>query len=100
MPRYDYRCAECGDITELVHSISHCDVSRICLKCGGTLTRCVNAPHIDGSNIYPFNFWNAKLPGGKFAVEVRSKSEHKALLESRGLDSPVLAKWGTNRIRA
>lgn len=95
MPRYDYECPECFEIIELVHSIRDCEEERRCPLCCSTLVRQISSPHVEGSYIYPFRFWNARLPGGAKSVEVNNRYEHRKLLESRGLDSPVIAKRKT-----
>lgn len=89
MPRYDYCCGECGFFEEISHTIKQCDVERSCPICSGVFVRLMNAPYIEGS-FYPFKFWNAKMPEGRFSVEFNNKSEHKEFLAKRGLDSPVV----------
>ena len=53
MPLYDYRCAKCGQTTEVRHGFndSHTDP---CSKCGGEMSRVFNpAPIIfNGSGFY------------------------------------------------
>lgn len=34
MPRYDYRCQNCGEVTEFIHSIKKNHVNKPCPKCG------------------------------------------------------------------
>lgn len=100
MPRYDYMCGVCGMEREITHSISTCDERRSCEKCKGVLTRIINLPHVEGSSIYPFQFWNAKLPGGKTSMEIRNKAHHQEVLAKRGLTAPNIPNWGTKRIPA
>jgi putative FmdB family regulatory protein len=53
MPLYDYRCAQCGAVTEIRHGFndSHQDP---CAACGGTMSRVFNpAPIVfKGSGFY------------------------------------------------
>lgn len=99
MPRYDYTCEQCKKTIEVIHPIRDCTKKRKC-SCGGQLSREVNAPHVEGSLIYPFKLWNIKLPPGKFSVEVRNKAEHQAILKRNKLESPAITKWGTRREQA
>ncbi len=100
MPRYDYNCEGCGEIIEVIHSITECDRSRSCNKCGVEITRMLSAPHVEGSSIYPFKLWNAKMPEGQYSIELKNKSEHKKFLKNRDLDSPSITNWGTRRVTA
>lgn len=53
MPLYDYRCAQCGKISEIRHGFD--DVHREpCAACGGTLNRVFNPAPIlfKGSGFY------------------------------------------------
>ena len=34
IPRYDYQCANCGKVTEFVHSIKKNHINKPCPKCG------------------------------------------------------------------
>lgn len=45
MPIYDYRCAGCGQVTEvLVRSTAQ--APSVCPSCGGALERMPSAPHV------------------------------------------------------
>jgi putative FmdB family regulatory protein len=100
VPRYDYACESCGFVGEIIHPISECDTEYRCHECGGILKRMINAPHVEGSSIYPLQFWNAKLPNGQYSVELKNKAEHKKFLASRGLEGPNITKWGKRRVTA
>lgn len=94
VPRYDYRCTCCAEEVELVHTIPECAIPRVCKKCGGTLERVVSLVHVEGSSVYPFKFWNVRLPDGKFSTEVTNKYEHRKILEGRNLASPAITTHG------
>lgn len=53
MPLYDYRCANCGAVTEIRHGFNESHDAP-CAKCGGALSRVFNpAPIIfNGSGFY------------------------------------------------
>ena len=38
MPTYDYRCRSCGNVTEVIHSMTE-DGPTVCERCGGVLRR-------------------------------------------------------------
>ena len=45
MPIYDYVCGSCGQVVEVIHSIS-APGPTTCERCGGTLKRALSAPAI------------------------------------------------------
>ncbi|MEO6836293.1 MAG: FmdB family zinc ribbon protein [Candidatus Tumulicola sp.] len=64
MPLYDYKCTQCGKISEVRHGFddSHADA---CPACGGALTRVFNpAPIVfKGSGFYVTDSRKARAPG-------------------------------------
>ncbi len=47
MPVYDFRCQECGEVTELFLSVSSEDKKPICQSCGShNMERMISAPSI------------------------------------------------------
>jgi putative FmdB family regulatory protein len=38
VPTYDYRCRSCGNVTEVIHSMTE-DGPTVCERCGGVLRR-------------------------------------------------------------
>jgi putative FmdB family regulatory protein len=53
MPLYDYRCTQCGNVTEVRHGFNDVHSER-CAKCGGELGRVFNPAPIlfKGSGFY------------------------------------------------
>ena len=95
MPRYDYKCWECGYQTELIHTIIACDNVFTCDKCGCEMTREITAPHIEGSEIYPFKLWNVPhKDDGRDSVMVESKQHYKKLLKKWDSDCPAVHVGG------
>jgi putative FmdB family regulatory protein len=77
MPLYDYRCAQCGAVTEIRHGFndSHSDP---CEKCGGTMSRVFNpAPIVfKGSGFYVTD--SRPASGGGESTPPPSKSDSAA----------------------
>lgn len=50
MPLYDYRCADCGRLIEVMHGINDAGPDA-CAECGGTMHKVLSAPaiHFKGS---------------------------------------------------
>ncbi len=94
MPRYNYFCKHCESGIIIVHTISECDQEHKCTDCGHLMNREIEAPHIEGSNIYPFNLWNLPLPNGQEEITVHNKDEHKALMKKYDCDTPYLHVGG------
>lgn len=46
MPVYEYRCAECGEITSLVRSVSEHEPEVPCEHCGGRALRIISRPSV------------------------------------------------------
>ena len=40
MPTYDYQCRDCGNVTEVIHSMLE-DGPTVCERCGGALRRVI-----------------------------------------------------------
>ena len=80
MPRYDYRCIECGVIEELWRRMTDLEMAHRCIRCGGDMIRLISAPNIR-CDIEPYVDENM----GHEPVHVESRQHKKQLLKERGL---------------
>ena len=73
MPLYDYKCAQCGAVTEVRHGFDQTHDAP-CAKCGGPLKRVFNpAPIVfKGSGFYVTD--SRKGSGGETKSETKSES--------------------------
>ncbi len=64
MPRYDYRCVDCGHGFELVQSFSEAG-NGVCPECSGAGRRVFHAVPViyKGSGFYTTDYGRAKSPG-------------------------------------
>ena len=65
MPTYDYRCAECSDVFEVVHAVD--EQVESCPRCGGRVRRVFHPVGIifKGSGFYKTDSRKASDNGGK-----------------------------------
>jgi putative FmdB family regulatory protein len=88
MPLYDYKCKECGKVTEVRHGFneSHADP---CPACGGTMQRVFSAAPIvfKGSGYY---ITDSRKPGASEAANLASEPA-KAAPAASGDSSPAPA---------
>ena len=63
MPLYEYRCEQCGRLTEKIQKFSDPELT-ICPHCGGSLARTLSAPavHFSGGGWYKDLYSSAKPP--------------------------------------
>jgi putative FmdB family regulatory protein len=76
MPLYDYRCAKCGNVTEVRHGFNDTH-DRPCEACGGELSRVFNpAPIVfKGSGFY---VTDSRPSGGDSSSTSSSKGDSAA----------------------
>lgn len=76
MPLYDYKCAQCGKISEVRHGFSE-SWDAPCPTCGGTLTRVFNpAPIVfKGSGFYVTDSRKSASTSSKPAEAASSESK-------------------------
>ena len=77
MPRYDYRCGQCGHAFELRQSFSSKPLAT-CPNCAGVATRQIHAPPVffKGSGWYVNDY--SKGRGNNVAAADKDKDEAKA----------------------
>jgi putative FmdB family regulatory protein len=70
MPLYEYKCAQCGTVTEVIQKVSDAPLA-VCAQCGGPLHKQVTSPAIQfkGSGWYVTDY------AGKKPAETPSKTE-------------------------
>jgi putative FmdB family regulatory protein len=75
MPLYDYRCAQCGAVTEIRHGFNDSHDAP-CEACGGTLSRVFNpAPIVfKGSGFYITDSRPSPSGGGDSGSSPKSES--------------------------
>ena len=49
MPRYDYLCAECGSVEEVVKPMSRCGEEEYCDYCGSLMHKEISIPAVHGT---------------------------------------------------
>lgn len=83
MPRYDYRCEECGDVFEAVHGVG--DSVDGCPECGGKVRRLFHPVGIifKGSGFYKTDYRSSSGNGGdkpppKHVEKEKDKAADKA----------------------
>src|SRR5260370_16555640 len=79
MPLYDYKCAQCGKISEVRHGFNEsCD--DLCPACGGPLQRVFNpAPIVfKGSGFYVTDSRKSSAPAEKPAEPAKAETGSKA----------------------
>jgi len=96
MPRYDYKCPKCGHIEEIVHPIKECDLTFKCEKCYTIMQRIIEAPHLEGSNVFPFYFRNCRYDKKKHpkGILINNRSELRKLCDEKKLYHPYLHVGG------
>jgi putative FmdB family regulatory protein len=64
VPVYVYRCADCGDQTEVMQRMSD-DPLTVCSACAGQITRVLFAPaiHFKGTGFHNTDYASKKRPG-------------------------------------
>lgn len=79
MPLYDYKCAQCGKISEVRHGFNEA-WDAPCPACGGTLTRVFNpAPIVfKGSGFYVTDSRKAGTPTAEKPASAEAKPSEKA----------------------
>lgn len=75
MPTYDYRCAECNDVFEVVHAVD--EELESCPKCGGRVRRVFHPVGIifKGSGFYKTDSRKVSDNGGDKSSEASSSKE-------------------------
>ena len=63
MPLYEYRCEQCGRLTEKIQKFSDPELT-VCPYCGGALARTLTAAavHFSGGGLYKDLYSSAKPP--------------------------------------
>ena len=82
MPLYEYQCADCGQLTEVIQKFSDEPLST-CSDCGGPIERLLSAPAIQfkGSGWY-VNDYAKKSNGGGSPPRSKETKESKESKES------------------
>lgn len=99
MPLYEYRCASCGELTEVLQRLGAAPVAE-CPRCGGALERVASAPALQfkGSGWYVTDY--AKRAGsattGKDETSVTSKTEGTSTT-SEGTSAEKSTKTNTEK---
>ena len=44
MPTYEYQCADCKDVQDLIRSIADGDEPAVCVKCNGVARKIISKP--------------------------------------------------------
>ncbi len=83
MPLYEYKCRDCGRLSEVIQKFSD-DPLTDCSECGGTLEKVLSAPafHLKGSGWYKTDY--AQKDGGKKKDALDSKAEKSEKTDSSG----------------
>jgi putative FmdB family regulatory protein len=70
MPLYEYKCIQCGAVTEVIQKVSDTPLE-VCAQCGGRLRKQVSSPAIQfkGSGWYVTDY------AGKKPTEPQKKTE-------------------------
>ena len=81
MPLYEYKCTQCGALTEVIQRVSDAPV-KICTQCGGPLRKQVTSPAIQfkGSGWYVTDYAGKKpdkVPAKTEKTPAPEKSESK-----------------------
>jgi putative FmdB family regulatory protein len=84
MPLYEYKCAQCGELLEVIQSFSS-EPETICPKCGGSLRKLFSAPAIQfkGSGFYKTDYPSASSSSSKSGESTGSDSKSESKSESR-----------------
>jgi len=86
MPMYEYKCAQCGDVFELIQKFSD-EPLKVHQGCGGAVERLISAPafQFKGSGWYITDY--AKKNGSSSSSSPESKTESKT--ESKSETKPT-----------
>jgi putative FmdB family regulatory protein len=79
MPLYEYQCAKCGEVFEVIQKFSDAPLT-VHEACGGTVTRLISAPglHFKGSGWYVTDYARASSKGGKDEAKSGAKTDSKS----------------------
>lgn len=78
MPLYEYKCSKCNTVFEVMQKITEPPL-KICIKCGGAVTKIISAPAIQfkGSGWYVTDYANKETPEDKPKPQDKEKKETK-----------------------
>ena len=78
MPLYEYKCSQCGAVTEVIQKVSDAPLS-VCAQCGGPLHKQVTSPAIQfkGSGWYVTDYAGKKPAAAPSKTEKSPASEKK-----------------------
>lgn len=85
MPRYDYRCRECGELTEAYRSIEDRDNAPPCDVCGKE-TRKIISPYRVHSDIEPYYDDNLQS-------HIKSRKHRQRVMREQGVSEKYGKGW-------
>ncbi len=93
MPLYDYKCAQCGKVTEVRHGFDEAFES-LCPACGGALSRVFNpAPIVfKGSGFYVTDSRKGSAPSDAKTADAPSAKPPEPKTESKTESKPAPAE--------
>ena len=93
MPLYEYRCQDCGQISEAIQKFSDSPLET-CQSCGGTLERLLSAPAIQfkGSGFYITDYARTGSSGNGSKSESPAAPAKTESTPSSGKDSGSSSK--------
>ena len=99
MPLYEYKCAKCGDVFELIQKFSD-EPAKVCVQCGAPVRRLLSSPaiHFKGTGWYVTDYANkshapASDSGGS---EPKKDDKSKSDDSSKGASSKDTASKETS----
>lgn len=100
MPLYEYKCAKCGDVFELIQKFSDQPLEEH-PGCGGTVEKLLSAPTLQfkGSGWYVNDYGRNGSAGGEKHKEKASGQSDSKSSESKKSESSEKSKPATNPAR-
>lgn len=98
MPLYEYRCEDCGKISEVIQKFSDDPLTK-CTDCGGELHRLLSAPAIrfKGSGWYVSDYARKNVQGdGDSTDETSPTKEPKTGSKEKGTEKASAKKDAKN----
>ena len=106
MPLYEYKCAQCGEVLEVIQSFSS-EPETICPKCGGSLRKLFSAPAIQfkGSGFYKTDYPSASASAASSSksgesASSDSKSESKSDSRTESKSDSTSGSKGESKVEA
>jgi len=83
MPLYEYRCASCGERTEVLQHLGDSPLT-VCPRCGGALSKVISAPALQfkGSGWYVTDYGKSRNVAAKAADKEAASSTPSKPAES------------------